>query len=115
MAATFYGLPLNISNIEVLNVPVRNIDPEIIRSNANAARQEKRIDVDYVSVNNRNNEGRVIAPHTLVFTRLRWHVRTWCEKTVITVTLCSVDLEASPTLWMPLNIQPLEIRPGTQK
>ena len=80
LAATFDGLPLDISNTEVLNVPVRNIDPEIIRSIVSAARQEKRLDVDYVSVNNPNHEGRIIVPHTLVFTGLRWHVRAWCEK-----------------------------------
>ena len=80
LAATFDGLPLDISNTEVLNVPVRNIEPEIIRSIVSAARQEKRLDVDYVSVNNTNHEGRVIVPHTLVFTGLRWHVRSWCEK-----------------------------------
>lgn len=80
LAATFDGLPLDISNTEVLSVPVRNIEPGIIRAIVSAARQEKRLDVDYVSVNNPNHEGRVIVPHTLVFTGLRWHVRAWCEK-----------------------------------
>ena len=36
--------------------------------------------VDYVSVSSPNREGRVIVPHTLVFTGVRWHVRAWCEK-----------------------------------
>jgi len=45
-----------------------------------AARQQKRLDVDYVSINNPDREGRIIVPHTLVYTGLRWHVRAWCEK-----------------------------------
>jgi predicted DNA-binding transcriptional regulator YafY len=80
LTATFDALPLEISNIEVISAPVRNIEPGIIRAIVFAARQKKRVDVDYVSVNNPNYEGRVIAPHTLVFTGLRWHVRAWCER-----------------------------------
>ena len=45
-----------------------------------AARQQKRLEVDYVSINNPDREGRIIVPHTLVYTGLRWHVRAWCEK-----------------------------------
>ena len=29
---------------------------------------------------NPDREGRIIVPHTLVYTGLRWHVRAWCEK-----------------------------------
>ena len=36
--------------------------------------------MDYVSINNPDREGRIIVPHTLVYTGLRWHVRGWCEK-----------------------------------
>ena len=45
-----------------------------------AARQQRRLEVDYVSINNPDREGRIIVPHTLVYTGLRWHVRAWCEK-----------------------------------
>jgi predicted DNA-binding transcriptional regulator YafY len=80
LSQTFDTLPLATGNTEILHVPVRNIDPSIIRAIVTAARQKKRLDVDYVSVNNPNREGRVIAPHTIVHTGLRWHVRAWCEK-----------------------------------
>ena len=80
LSQTFDTLPLATGNTEILHVPVRNIDPSIIRAIVTAARQQKRLDVDYVSVNNPNREGRVIAPHTIVHTGLRWHVRAWCEK-----------------------------------
>jgi predicted DNA-binding transcriptional regulator YafY len=80
LSTTFEALSLQIANTEVLTVPVRNIRPEIIRPIVTAARQGRRLDVDYVSVHNPNREGRVIVPHTIVYTGLRWHVRAWCEK-----------------------------------
>ena len=45
-----------------------------------AARQHRRLEVDYVSLKAPDREGRIIVPHTLVFTGFRWHVRAWCEK-----------------------------------
>ncbi len=80
LSDTFDSLGLQVANTEVLAVPVRNIKPEIIRAIVTAARQQKRLDVDYVSVHNPNHEGRIIVPHTIVYTGLRWHVRAWCEK-----------------------------------
>lgn len=77
---TFDSLTIAIANTEVLSVPVRNVKPEVIRAIVQAAREKKRIEVDYVSVSSPNREGRVIVPHTLVFTGVRWHVRAWCEK-----------------------------------
>ena len=76
----FESLSLNMANIEVLSVPVRDVKPEVLRPIMQAARQQKRLDVDYVSINNPDREGRIIVPHTLVYTGLRWHVRAWCEK-----------------------------------
>jgi predicted DNA-binding transcriptional regulator YafY len=80
LSNTFESLSLQIANTEVLAVPMRHIRPEIIRPIVTAARQKRRLDVDYVSIQHPNREGRVIAPHTLVYTGLRWHVRAWCEK-----------------------------------
>ena len=61
-------------------MPVRDVKPEVLRPIMLAARQQKRLDVDYVSLNHPDREGRIIVPHTLVYTGLRWHVRAWCEK-----------------------------------
>lgn len=80
LAQTFDGLSLGITNTEVVSVPVRVIQPEVLRPIVTAAREGKRLDVDYVSVSHPDHEGRVIVPHTLVYTGLRWHVRSWCEK-----------------------------------
>ena len=76
----FESLALNNANAESLSVPVRDVKPEVLRPIMRAARQQKRLDVDYVSINNPDHEGRIIVPHTLVHTGLRWHVRAWCEK-----------------------------------
>ena len=76
----FESLALNVANVEVLSVPVRDVKPEVLRPIMQAARQQRRLEVDYVSINNPDREGRIIVPHTLVFTGLRWHVRAWCEK-----------------------------------
>ena len=76
----FESLALNMANVEVLSQPVRDVKPEVLRPIMQAARQQKRLDVDYVSINNPDREGRIIVPHTLVYTGLRWHVRAWCEK-----------------------------------
>ena len=51
-----------------------------LRPIVSAARAQKRLEVDYVSIHAPDREGRVIVPHTLVHTGLRWHVRAWCEK-----------------------------------
>jgi predicted DNA-binding transcriptional regulator YafY len=76
----FESLSLAVANVEVLSLPVRDVKPEVLRPIMQAARQQKRLEVDYVSVNNPDREGRIIVPHTLVYTGLRWHVRAWCEK-----------------------------------
>ena len=63
-----------------LTIPARKIEPNIMRGLVAAMRQQKRIEVDYVSLSNPNREGRIIAPHSFVNTGLRWHLRAWCEK-----------------------------------
>ncbi len=76
----FESLALNTGNVEVLTQPLRDVRPETLRPILQAARQQRRLDCDYVSLNHPDREGRIIVPHTLVFTGLRWHVRAWCEK-----------------------------------
>jgi predicted DNA-binding transcriptional regulator YafY len=76
----FESLSLNVANVEVLTLPVRDVKPEVLRPIMQAARQQRRLDVDYVSLNHPDREGRIIVPHTLVYSGLRWHVRAWCEK-----------------------------------
>jgi predicted DNA-binding transcriptional regulator YafY len=76
----FESLGLQHTNNVVLYAPPRRLRPEILRPIVTAARQQKRVEVEYVSLKNPQQEVRVIAPHTLVFSGLRWHVRAYCEK-----------------------------------
>lgn len=80
LSNVFESLALAVANVEALSSPVRDVRPETLRPLMQAARQQCRVEVDYVSVANPNREGRIIVPHTLVFTGLRWHLRAWCEK-----------------------------------
>ena len=38
------------------------------------------MDIGYASVSNPEYEERIISPHSVVFSDLRWHVRAYCEK-----------------------------------
>ncbi|MDC6684783.1 WYL domain-containing protein, partial [Leclercia adecarboxylata] len=45
-----------------------------------AFREGLRLECDYVSFTTPEAETRLIAPHTLIYTGMRWHVRAYCEK-----------------------------------
>lgn len=74
------GLALAYAHTNVLEVPDRTIRAEILRPLLKACRENMRLEVEYVSLANPAPEGRLIAPHTLVYTGMRWHVRAYCEK-----------------------------------
>lgn len=77
---TFTTLDLGFPHTEMLQPPLRQVDPEILRGLVQAAREGKKVDMGYVSMTSPDEESRIIAPHTLVCTPLRWHVRAYCEK-----------------------------------
>ena len=74
------GLALAYAHTKVLDVPDRTIRPEVLRPLLKACREGLRLEIEYVSLNTPNVEIRLIAPHTLVYTGMRWHVRAYCEK-----------------------------------
>ena len=80
LMGVFESLSLAIGNVEQLALPLRDVAPQVLRPLLQAARQQRRLEVDYVSLQHPDREGRIIVPHTLVFTGFRWHVRAWCEK-----------------------------------
>ena len=80
LMGVFESLPLTTAGVEQLRLPVRDVAPAVLRPMIQAARQGLRLEVDYVSLHNPDREGRIIVPHTLVYTGFRWHVRAWCEK-----------------------------------
>jgi predicted DNA-binding transcriptional regulator YafY len=74
------GLALAYAHTKVLEVPDRSIRPEILRPLLKACRDGLRLEIEYVSLKNPDTEIRLIAPHTLIYTGMRWHVRAYCEK-----------------------------------
>lgn len=80
LMGVFETLPLDLGSVEQLTLPLRDVAPAVLRPLLEAARQQLRLEVDYVSLHKPDREGRIIVPHTLVFTGVRWHVRAWCEK-----------------------------------
>jgi predicted DNA-binding transcriptional regulator YafY len=74
------GLAVAYAHTEVLQVPDRSIRPEILRPLLKACRLGLRLETEYVSLANPTPEIRLIAPHTLVYTGMRWHARAYCEK-----------------------------------
>ncbi|MCK5667255.1 MAG: WYL domain-containing protein, partial [Thiotrichaceae bacterium] len=68
------------ANTEVIFSPARFIVPEYVRPIIIAARDNFRLDIQYLSLTSDIEEGRVITPHTLVYSGYRWHVRAHCEK-----------------------------------
>ncbi|WP_432463661.1 helix-turn-helix transcriptional regulator [Agarivorans sp. QJM3NY_33] len=63
-----------------LSPPQRQVSPNVMRGLVAAMRQQRRLEVDYVSLSHPDREGRIIVPHTFVDTGARWHLRAWCEK-----------------------------------
>lgn len=80
IAHTFSSLDLGFDQTEMLHPPVRHVNHDILRALVQAARNGQKIDMGYVSMTSPDEESRIITPHTLVFTPLRWHVRAYCEK-----------------------------------
>ncbi|HAT41073.1 MAG TPA: WYL domain-containing protein [Rheinheimera sp.] len=80
IAQTFTGLDLGFHHTHMLQPPRRQVDPEILRVIVQAARNQQKIDLGYVSLTSPDEESRIITPHTLICTPLRWHVRAYCEK-----------------------------------
>ncbi len=74
------GLALAYAHTEVLSVPDRTVRPEVLRPLLRACREGLRLECEYVSFTTPSGETRLIAPHTLIYTGIRWHVRAYCEK-----------------------------------
>lgn len=79
MTETFDFFELGHAESEVVNVPERAISPVIVRALIQAAREQRRVDIDYISLSSPEVVGRNIVPHTIVNDGFRWHVRAYCE------------------------------------
>lgn len=63
-----------------LELPERRISRQVIAILVKAIRQQLRVEVNYVSLSNPENEGRIFSPHSIVKAGSRFHVRGYCEK-----------------------------------
>lgn len=79
MTITFKELDMGFENTTMVRPVTRNIAPEILRPIVQAIREKKRVDISYTSLKDGIEVERIISPHTLVCTPLRWHVRAYCE------------------------------------
>ncbi|HFQ4974576.1 TPA: helix-turn-helix transcriptional regulator [Vibrio vulnificus] len=79
MAVTFSELDMGFENVSMVRPVTRNISPQVLRPLVQAIREKKRVDISYTSLKDGIEVERIISPHTLVCTPLRWHVRAYCE------------------------------------
>ncbi|EGQ7950480.1 WYL domain-containing protein [Vibrio vulnificus] len=79
MAVTFNELDMGFENVSMVRPVTRNISPQVLRPLVQAIREKKRVDISYASLKDGIEVERIISPHTLVCTPLRWHVRAYCE------------------------------------
>ncbi|WP_434999591.1 helix-turn-helix transcriptional regulator [Vibrio scophthalmi] len=112
MTVTFDQLDMGFENTEMIRPVTRNIAPEILRPLVQAIREKKRVDISYTSLKDGIEVERIISPHTLVCTPLRWHVRAYCEHSsdyrdfvlsrihdIPEVNNCTIYGRANDTLW----------------
>lgn len=79
MTVTFDELDMGFQNTAMIRPVTRNIAPEVLGPIVQAIREKKRVDICYTSLKDGEEVERIISPHTLVCTSLRWHVRAYCE------------------------------------
>lgn len=79
ITVTFGDLDMGFEHTAMIRPVTRNIAPEVLRPLVQAIRDKKRVDICYTSLKDGEFVERIISPHTLVCTPLRWHVRAYCE------------------------------------
>lgn len=77
---TFEDMTLGFDYTHNMPLPRFKVRPEVLRAIVKACRDNARIEVDYRSVNAPDKDGRIIVPHSIVHSGMRWHVRAFCEK-----------------------------------
>ncbi|MDO6694521.1 WYL domain-containing protein [Aliiglaciecola sp. 3_MG-2023] len=77
---TFHDMTLGFDYTHNLPLPKYRVQPTVLRQVVKACRNKLRLEVDYRSVNAPDKAGRIIVPHSIVHSGMRWHVRGFCEK-----------------------------------
>jgi hypothetical protein len=67
---------------DLIPVPTRRVDPEILRAILRSIRSEKSIEIQYQSLSSATSEAvwRRITPHAFASDGFRWHVRAFCHR-----------------------------------
>lgn len=67
---------------DVIPIPTRRVDPNILRSMLAALRAKLSIEIEYQSLNPAatNTAWRRITPHALASDGFRWHIRAYCHR-----------------------------------
>jgi predicted DNA-binding transcriptional regulator YafY len=67
--------------LDVLRMPHRNVDPDILRTTLEAVRTRTALEIRYQSLSERRPGPiwRWISPHAFAFDGHRWHVRAFCH------------------------------------
>jgi predicted DNA-binding transcriptional regulator YafY len=68
------------ANTHILRSPPRLALPAIVRPIVDSCRRGQRLEIKYASMSSPDGEERIIAPHAVVSSGYRWHVRAYCEK-----------------------------------
>ena len=66
---------------DVLQLPARIVEPDILATMVQAMRERHNIQIRYQSMRRSVTSLRWIAPHALASDGLRWHARAWCYET----------------------------------
>ncbi|MDP5253019.1 MULTISPECIES: YafY family protein [unclassified Vibrio] len=79
MTDTFHELNMGFEHTQRVHPVTRNLSAQVLRPLVQAIREKKRVDISYTPLKDGELVERIISPHTLVWTPLRWHVRAYCE------------------------------------
>lgn len=88
-------------NAVSVQLPNRAVRPEVVRAAIKACRQQLQLSIHYSSMDNPQPRQRVIAPHTLVYTGFRWHLRAWCYSRQNFIDLILSRIYLCPELLQP--------------
>lgn len=88
-------------NAVSVQLPNRAVRPEVVRAAIKACRQQLQLSIHYSSMGNPQPRQRVIAPHTLVYTGFRWHLRAWCYSRQNFIDLILSRIYHCPELLQP--------------
>ena len=109
--------------VDTLPLPIRLPEKEILAQITRATCQQRKLAIEYRSLSDRESaKERIIEPHTLIDTGLRWHVRAYSDDTfdfrdfvlsrIVSATILEEEAESSPQYdddwveWIPLELAP---------